>query len=59
VTGPGPDDDPDDLTAEELNDAYELAAENVLAWLECRCDMHLWYVGVACYVPRIRPSARA
>jgi hypothetical protein len=41
-------DDNGDLTADELDDAYELAAGNVHAWLQHPCNLHLWYVGVGC-----------
>lgn len=34
-----PDDD-GDLTADELDDAYDLATDNVIAWLEHPCEMH-------------------
>src|SRR5690349_6807529 len=51
VWGPGMPDDDGDLTADELGEYYDAAAENVWDWLEHPCDMHLWYVGVSCNVP--------
>ena len=42
------DDDGLASTPEEINEAFDLAADNAWDWLCCPCDVHLFYAGVAC-----------
>jgi hypothetical protein len=39
--------DDDYVDSQNLDELYDMAADNIYAWLDCPCDRHMFYIGVA------------
>jgi hypothetical protein len=37
----------DYVESQDLDELYDIAADNVYAWLCCPCDRHMFYIGVS------------
>lgn len=56
--------EPDDLPDDEFEAMWDLAADNVAAWIECPCTRHAVFLGIAAgsilgYTPELVLSTAA